>query len=145
MSLRKTQSGSLLSVSIINVLRSQSLPGTDFKEPRDVLKSLNIAFPGEEHNDMYFTIWFGIFDNISRKLRFSSGGHPPAILIHNCNSDCTRVTLLKTLNPVVGGMQDFTYETRETLINKNAKLYVFSDGTYEIQKKMDRCGALKIL
>ena len=31
----------LLSVSVINALRSQSLPDTDFKDPEHVLKSLN--------------------------------------------------------------------------------------------------------
>jgi len=40
----------------INALRSQSLPGTDFKDPQQVLASLNTAFPGEENNDMFFTI-----------------------------------------------------------------------------------------
>ena len=37
----------LLSFSVMNVLRSQSLSGTDFKDPEQVLASLNIAFPGE--------------------------------------------------------------------------------------------------
>ena len=45
----------LLSVSVMNVLRSQSLPNTDFKDPEQVLGALNIAFPGEENNDMFFT------------------------------------------------------------------------------------------
>ena len=42
----------LLSVSVMNALRSQSLPDTDFKNPEQVLASLNVAFPSEEHNDM---------------------------------------------------------------------------------------------
>jgi sigma-B regulation protein RsbU (phosphoserine phosphatase) len=46
----------LLSVSVMNALRSQSLPDTDFKDPEQVLASLNVAFPGEENNDMFFTI-----------------------------------------------------------------------------------------
>ena len=37
----------LLSVSVMNMLRSQSLPDTDFKDPQQVLASLNVAFPGE--------------------------------------------------------------------------------------------------
>jgi len=45
----------LLSVSVMNVLRSHSLPDTDFKDPEQVLEALNLAFPGEENNDMFFT------------------------------------------------------------------------------------------
>mgnify|MGYP001134400075 CR=1 FL=1 len=47
----------LLSVSVINVLRAQALPGIDFHAPEQVLSALNRAFPSERHNDMFFTIW----------------------------------------------------------------------------------------
>ncbi len=73
----------LLSVSVINALRSQSLPDTDFKDPAQVLASLNEAFPGEENNSMFFTIWYGVYNKNSRELVYASGGHPPAIFIDN--------------------------------------------------------------
>ena len=34
----------MLSASVMNALRSQSLPDTDFKDPEQVLASLNVAF-----------------------------------------------------------------------------------------------------
>ena len=43
----------LLSISVINVLRSQNLPKADFKDPSSVLKALNTAFQMEEHNNMF--------------------------------------------------------------------------------------------
>jgi len=70
----------LLSVSVMNVLRSQSLPNTDFKDPEQVLEPLNVAFPGEENNDMFFTIWYGVYKKGTRKLIYASGGHPPAYI-----------------------------------------------------------------
>jgi serine phosphatase RsbU (regulator of sigma subunit) len=42
--------------SVMNALRSQSLPNTDFKDPEQVLASPNAAFPREENSDMFFTI-----------------------------------------------------------------------------------------
>ena len=71
----------LLSVSVINSLRSQSLPDTDFKDPAQVMTSLNEAFPGEENNYMFFTIWYGVYNKSSRELVYASGGHPPALFI----------------------------------------------------------------
>jgi len=46
----------LLSVSVLNVLRSQSLPNTNFYQPSAVLASLNQVFPMGETGDDYFTI-----------------------------------------------------------------------------------------
>ena len=49
----------MLSVSIINVLRQLALPGTDFGRPGEVLNRLNAMFQMENHNGMFFTIWYG--------------------------------------------------------------------------------------
>ena len=52
----------LLSISAMNVLRNQSLASTDFRSPTEVLAGLNKAFQMDRHNDMYFTMWYGVFD-----------------------------------------------------------------------------------
>jgi sigma-B regulation protein RsbU (phosphoserine phosphatase) len=52
----------LLSVSVINVLRSHALPDADFHKPDQVLFALNNTFPAEKHHDMFFTIWYGVYD-----------------------------------------------------------------------------------
>src|SRR5271157_462961 len=71
---------SLLSVSALNVLRSQSLPNTDFHEPAQVLDRLNATFKMEQHDDRYFTIWYAVFCTRTRQLSYAGGGHPPALL-----------------------------------------------------------------
>jgi sigma-B regulation protein RsbU (phosphoserine phosphatase) len=70
----------LLSLSVFNVLRTQSLQGADFGDPASVLGQLNRVFPMEQHNNLLFTIWYGVFDRNRRRLTYSSGGHPPAVL-----------------------------------------------------------------
>src|SRR5581483_6967327 len=71
----------LLSISVMNVLRNQLLAATDFSSPSQVLQGLNEAFQMDRHNDMYFTIWYGVYDKEHRSLSYANGGHPPAILI----------------------------------------------------------------
>lgn len=122
----------LLSVSVINSLRSQSLPDTDFRDPESVLGALNTVFPGEENNDMFFTIWYGVFNSETRELVYASGGHPPAILFDGSGNRA--VTLLRTPNYVIGGMPDAAYEKKARHIEKQDKLFIFSDGIYEVEK-----------
>jgi sigma-B regulation protein RsbU (phosphoserine phosphatase) len=124
----------LLSVSVMNVLRSQSLPDTDFKEPEQVLEALNIAFPGEENNDMFFTIWYGVYKKSTRALTYASGGHPPAILFDQTSEGDYQATQLRTPNYVIGGMSEGTYQKKECRVGERNTLYIFSDGVYEVKK-----------
>jgi sigma-B regulation protein RsbU (phosphoserine phosphatase) len=124
----------LLSVSVMNVLRSQSLPNTDFKNPEQVLGALNIAFPGEENNDMFFTIWYGVYKRSTRELTYASGGHPPAILFDQTSKGDYQATQLRTPNYVIGGMSNGTYQKKECLVGERNTLYIFSDGVYEVEK-----------
>jgi sigma-B regulation protein RsbU (phosphoserine phosphatase) len=124
----------LLSVSVMNVLRSQSLPNTDFKDPEQVLGALNIAFPGEENNDMFFTIWYGVYKKSTRELTYASGGHPPAILFDQTPKGDYHATQLRTPNYVIGGMSEGTFQKKECLVGQRNTLYIFSDGVYEVEK-----------
>lgn len=67
----------LLSVSVLNVLRPQSLPETDFCNPASVLGHLNRLFQMDQQNNLIFTLWYGVFDVARHQLTYASGGHPP--------------------------------------------------------------------
>ncbi len=124
----------LLSVSVMNVLRSQSLPETDFKDPEQVLASLNVAFPSEENNDMFFTIWYGVYNKNIRELTYASGGHPPALFFEKAPVGDSNATLLRTTNNAIGAMPEETYKKDKHTIGKQNKLYIFSDGVYEVEQ-----------
>ena len=63
----------LHSLSVINALRTQNLPKTDFHNPSSVLSALNRAFQMENHNNLFFTIWYGVFDTETRQIIYASG------------------------------------------------------------------------
>jgi len=117
----------LLSVSAMNVLRSGSLAGVDFNKPSEVLAGLNEAFDMEKQNRMYFTLWYGVYDVSSQTLAYASGGHPPAILVKDGS-----YKKLMTGGMVIGGMPDAQFKSDEIKIERGSKLYVFSDGVYEV-------------
>lgn len=124
----------LLGVSAMNVLRSQMLPDTDFAQPAAVLGGLNDVFQMEEHNAAYFTIWYGVYNYTTRMLRYASGGHPPALLIANGNGTGSQIKKLDRRGLVIGGFPGIEYVSTEIPIAPGSRLYVFSDGVYEIAK-----------
>ena len=77
----------LLSVSAMNALRSQALPQTDFRQPSQVLVALNNAFQMDQQNGLFFTIWYGVYHKPTRRIDYSGGGHPPALLVTGPSAD----------------------------------------------------------
>lgn len=123
----------LLSVTAINVLRASALRNTDFREPNQVLTGLNEAFPMEKQNDMFFTIWYGVYRHSSRTLRFSSGGHPPAIHLRSSGDGVAQASSLITLGGIaIGAMPGVVYECGSVTMEPGDRILVLSDGTFEV-------------
>jgi phosphoserine phosphatase RsbU/P len=120
----------LLSVSAMNALTAQTLPAVDFREPAAVLAGLNDAFQMEKHNNMYFTIWYGVLHRPTRALRFASAGHPPALVL----AEGREPERLRTEAMPIGTMPDMPFKDGATLLPPAALLYLFSDGAYEITR-----------
>lgn len=119
----------LLSVILLNVLRAQTLSNCNFYDPSSVLKALNESFPMEEHNQMFFTAWYGVYNKEKRELIYASGGHPPAILL---NGKPPFLEKLGTDGMVVGGFQGTQYVNATVKVQKNNVFYLFSDGAFEV-------------
>ena len=64
-----------------SVLRTDGLPHVDFRDPGAVVSAMNNVFLMRNQNNLYFTLWFGVFHAPTRKLRFACAGHPPALLL----------------------------------------------------------------
>ena len=120
----------LLSVSAMNALTAQTLPAVDFREPAAVLAGLNDAFQMEKHNNMYFTIWYGVLHRPTRALRFASAGHPPALVL----AEGREPERLRTEAMPIGTMPDAPFKAGATMLPPAALLYLFSDGAYEITR-----------
>ncbi len=125
----------LLSASAINVLRSQSLPATDFRQPADVLTGLNRAFQMEKQNNLFFTIWYGVYQASNRQLVHASGGHPPAVLVRPGSAEAPRAVTLGASHVPIGMFPEATYPTGLCDVPAGSRLFVYSDGAYEIQRE----------
>ncbi len=125
----------LPALAVINLLRSQNLSQVDYYQPNQVLTGLNKTFQMTDTNDKYFTIWYGVYNCKNRELIYASAGHPPAILL-TINSEKELIeTKLKTPGLPVGMFPEAKYINGSLLIDRLSKLYLFSDGIYEIEQE----------
>jgi hypothetical protein len=125
------------SVSVLNVLRQRALPGTDFRNPAEVLCNLNVMFPMESHDGAFFTIWYGVYSVSRRLLSFGTAGHHPGFLYSPGQS----AAALRTPGPMIGAIPDYRYTSRSVEVPPGSVLYLFSDGAFEITEDGGRqCG-----
>lgn len=124
----------LLSVTAINVIRTGALPGIDFRDPGAVVGALNNAFPMEKQNNLYFTLWYGVYHAPTRTLRHASGGHPPALLLLPGPSGSREARRLGSTGLIVGAMEGADFGTERCEVPEGAQLFVLCDGCYELTR-----------
>ena len=120
------------SVTVLNVLRQRALPQVDFKNPAEVLSSLNDRFPMDSHNGLYFTMWYGVYNASTRTLAYGSAGHHPAFLVPIERHEAQPLGMPALM---IGILPDQAYEVQETAVPPGSRLFLFSDGAYEIVTK----------
>ncbi len=119
----------LLSVSAHNILRGMNLADTDFKDPENVAKSLNEKFQMSDHHDLYFTLFYAVYNKSTRVLEFINAGHPPALMI-----DGNKYQPLENENFIIGGLPFYPFSKSTMNVSANSCMYIYSDGAYEIDK-----------
>jgi len=125
----------LHSVSVLNVLRTQGLRGANFYAPGEVLSALNEAFPMQCYDNLFFTIWYGVYNARTRRLTYATGGHPPALLVTGGEGErLPQVERLRTRGPMIGGMRGMTFPSVTRTMPLGSSLYLFSDGIYEVRQ-----------
>lgn len=115
-------------VAVMNALRPQALGSVDAGDPAAVLARLNQLFPMEAHADMYFTIWYGVFDPATRRLVHAAAGHHPA---YACVEGWPPQPL-GTRNRMIGTPVARPFVAAEAVLPPATSLFVMSDGVFEI-------------
>ncbi len=103
---------------------ARSFPGYD---PGEIVTRLNAENPMTDQGD-YFTVWVGVLQLSTRVLRFASAGHPGSILVRK---DAGSVVLGGKTWPT-GFSPDEIYHTESITLADKDRLYLYSDGIYEV-------------
>lgn len=124
----------MLSMSAHNALRQRTLPDTDFLQPAQVLRALNRAFPMRENQNKFFTIWYGVYNTVTRRLDYGCGGHHAAILFSDGDSEPVELGMY---NLIIGVLDDTEFESSSVSVAPGSRLYIFSDGLFEVRNPAD--------
>src|SRR6185437_148072 len=119
----------LLAVSAANLLAAQAVPNVDPRDPGQVITGLNDIFQMDRQDGKYFTIWYGVYSAVERKLAYCNAGHPPGLLWHGGT-----ITQLEADGPAVGMIPEMPFDTRTVDVPDDARLLIYSDGVFEIEK-----------
>lgn len=129
----------LHSASITTLLRNQAMLSQEC-QPERIVAHLNDSFPMDEHAQMCFTVWCGVYDAQTRRLAYCSAGHPPALL-RDANQG--PVARLFTPNLVAGVVPGYRYRAATVDVAPGAVLHVFSDGVFEVRDAAGDEGGLE--
>jgi sigma-B regulation protein RsbU (phosphoserine phosphatase) len=121
----------LLGVSAMNAVRSSAISGADLRDPTGVLHHLNASFPMEKHDNMFFTIWYGVYKRSSRTLSFAGAGHPPPLMIAPPSSGGREITQLEGAGLPIGISTD-PHPIVRADIAPGSSLLLYSDGATEV-------------
>jgi phosphoserine phosphatase RsbU/P len=123
---------SLMSVAVLHTLQAASMGGVDFRDPGQVLAALNERYQMKTDEDLYFTLWYGVYQPTTRRLDYGCAGHPPAILV---DSATYSAQLLKAKGLAIGVIPNTAFACETVSVPKNSRLYLFSDGAFEVERR----------
>jgi sigma-B regulation protein RsbU (phosphoserine phosphatase) len=124
----------LLAVSVLNVLTHRTLSNTDFHDPAAVMAGLDAVFEMQRHGNKFFTLWYGVYDRSQRRLVFSGGGHPPALMLAGPSPDRLRIQELAPPGPMIGLGMAIPFENVVVDVPDGASVLLYSDGAVELVK-----------
>lgn len=119
-------------VSVLDILGRGSLPITNFDNPANVLETLNVMFEAKFHGGLSASVWYGVYDTETKRLRYGSAGHHPAFLV---TPKRDRAIPLQTEAPEIGVKKGVRFSTSKIDVHPKSVLYVFSDGVFEYTNK----------
>jgi len=106
------------------------------REPDAFAETLNREFLMEEHDNTFFTFWYGLYNKKAKTLSYISCGAPPAIL-------CPEGKLLQSDNMPLGIDKKTQFKSSSTAIPEKSSLFLCSDGVYEIEHDDGKVGSFE--
>ena len=67
-------------------------------------------------------------------MHYSSGGHPPAVLMNGPDRSSAQVEQLSTPCLVIGALRGIQYKSASRTLDDYAEMFLYSDGVYEVNR-----------
>lgn len=120
--LGKGVSAAMLMTVIKSLFRAYSARSD---KPEVIISRINLIM-GEHSTELFVTLFVGVLDLLSGKLRYCSAGHEPPVLI---TDDAVELPFVPAFP--VGSFSDAEYKSLETVLEPGTILFLFTDGLNE--------------
>ena len=98
------------------------------KSPARILTDTNAAICSHNREEMFVTVWLGILEISTGKLTAANAGHEYPVLMQPDG----KFEIVKDKHGfVIGGMNGLRYTEYELVLQKGAKLFLYTDGVPE--------------
>lgn len=121
----KGMAAALLMANLQANLRSQC--ATAWEQPQRFLRSANRLFYENTAESDYATIFFGQYDDYTRRLRYSNCGHPPAFLLRRDDT----LERLESTSTVMGLFEQWDCVFEERQLYAGDAVLLYTDGATE--------------
>ena len=101
----------------------------DFAQPAKLLAAVNRHFYTSTTADRFATLFFGLYDDTTRRLRYVNCGHCPPLLLRESG-------VLQRLHPtatMLGAFDEWNCDEAEVTIRPGDSLVLYSDGVTEAE------------
>lgn len=126
----------LHSVTILSAINNTSLERTDFRNPAEVLFALNNMFPMKEYGEMFFSMFYCVYNRKNHVLSYAGAGHPPAIIFDAEGS----AQSIRSCNRILGFLPGIEFKADSIRLTAPSDIYLFTDGAYEFPTVENRRG-----
>lgn len=94
----------------------------------DIFTTANEKLCENNESGMFVTVWMGVLDLETGKLKYSSAGHNPPLVLHNNG----RFEYLRTrAGFVLAGMEGVRYRINELTLTPGDRIFLYTDGVPE--------------
>lgn len=96
-------------------------------DPGELLRSVNQIFHKNSPENAFATLFFALYDDRQRRLRYVNCGHLPALLLRSDNT----LERLASTGPVIGLFGEWDCVTEERTLGIGDTLAIYTDGVTE--------------
>ena len=123
-------SGKGVPASLVMAVTRTLFRTISFKEalPERILSGINNAMAGNNESNMFVTLFLGVLDLPTGRLRYSNAGHNAPMLIGQ-----TIGLLPCAANVPLGVQTDWKFSQQETTIDLNTCIFLYTDGLTEAE------------
>lgn len=122
------------------ILQNEVIEG---RSPGEALTNMNERICGSEHEGMFVTVWLGILDLETGKLKAANAGHEYPVIKQ---PDGDYEVFHDKHSFVIGGLSGIRYKEYELDLKPGAKVFLYTDGVTEaIDSKNNMYGMERML